>query len=101
MHKQTWSAWLWKLILLWLALALTACATSSAPSPVPIAVNVTRQVQLPPLPASARQPAQPSECLPTCSKALTQERERWQRLLTDPGPQGSSASEVTLPPEKH
>lgn len=40
---------------------------------------------IPPLPAEARQPAIPSECLPTCSKGLTVERESWLNMLTPPG----------------
>lgn len=80
-----------------LPLLLTGCASPSTPSATAV---VTRQVQLPPLPASARQPQTPSACLPTCLQALTQERERWLTSLTAPTPPASAASKPTEPPAK-
>ena len=77
-------------------LLLTACASSSQLSPVPQApVLVSRQVTLPALPASARQPQTPPECSPTCSNALMTERERWLILLTAPTPPALPASAPT------
>ena len=77
-------------------LLLTACASNSPLSPAPQApVLVSRQVTLPPLPESARQPQTPPECLPTCSNALMTERERWLILLTAPTPPALPASAPT------
>lgn len=77
-------------------LLLAACANDSPLSPVPQApVLVSRQVTLPPLPASAQQPTPPPECLPTCSNALMTERERWLILLTPPTPPAQAASAPT------
>ncbi|CAG9177906.1 hypothetical protein LMG32289_03943 [Cupriavidus pampae] len=72
---------------------LTGCAGvspsySSLPAPPP---------KILPLPAAARQPTIPSECLPTCSKGLTVERESW---LSTPTPLASPArpvNEATIP----
>lgn len=50
---------------------------------------------VPPLPAQARQPAPLPWCLPTCSKALTAERESWRRQLTLPESPASPASGPT------
>ena len=80
-------------------LLLTACASNSQLSPVPQApVLVSRQVTLPALPASAQQPTLPPECLPTCSNALTTERERWRASLTTPAPAAPSAPAGTTAP---
>lgn len=78
---------LWPTLLL-LALLVTGCASSSTPTSGPPAL-------IPPLPAAARQPAMPSVCSPTCSAALTRERESWRQLLTLPEVLGSSASAPT------
>lgn len=51
---------------------------------------------VPPLPAQARQPAPLPWCLPTCSKALTAERENWRRQLTQPESPASPASGPTM-----
>ena len=84
-----------------LALLLTACASKSPLSPVPPApVLVSRQVTLPALPASARQPQTPPECSPTCLQALTIERERWLSLLTPPKAPALPASGPTGAPAK-
>ena len=80
-------------------LLLAACASGSQLSPVPQApVLVSKQIQIPALPESAQQPTPPPECLPTCSQALTQERERWLILLTAPTPPGQAASAPTPAP---
>lgn len=77
--------------LLPIALAALATACSSAsPLSRPVAGP-----QIPPLPASARQPAAASICSPTCSDALTRERESWQQLLTPPAPPARPASGPT------
>lgn len=60
---------------------LSACASGSPISSPPPAV--------PPLPAVARQPAIPSECLPTCLEGLIKERESWLTTPTAPESQGT------------
>lgn len=72
-----------------LALLLTGCgsvSTSYLPPPEP--------ARIPPLPTEARQPTIPSECLPTCSKRLTAERESWLNMPIKPA---SPASPVSGP----
>lgn len=67
---------LWPLLLL-----LTGCAHDSP---------LLRPVQgpsIPPLPAEARAPESPPECLPSCLQGLTTERESWLDTLTKLGPQ--------------
>ena len=81
--------WLVILPAVLLTALLIGCAQRSIPSAQ--SVLVTRQVQLPPLPASARQPSAPSECLPSCTSALTSERERSANLLMPPKLPASSA----------
>lgn len=78
------------LLAVWL---LSGCETP--PKPLPSAP--VRSVQIPPLPTWARQPATPSECLPTCLDALTRERESWQTLLTGATLPGAPASASTTP----
>jgi hypothetical protein len=39
---------------------------------------------IPALPSEAKQPPAPQWCSPTCSSALTKERENWQKLMTPP-----------------
>lgn len=78
-RKQTPSAW--RMIWPTLALLASACSTTSEPLPVP-AVLVTRQAQLPALPASARQPEPTSECQPTCLQGLSRVLSDWQQQLT-------------------
>ena len=75
------------LLLLWL---ISGCATQ----PQTLQPSLVRGVQLPPLPAVARQGATPSVCLPTCLDALTSERESWLILLT---PGTSQAAPVNGP----
>ncbi|MDM0066782.1 hypothetical protein QTI68_09525 [Variovorax sp. J31P207] len=67
-------------LLLLLTLCLSACANSSKGSAPP---SVVLPARIPPLSAQARQPAIPSECSPTCSSALTVERESWLNTLTE------------------
>ena len=81
------------LLAVWL---LSGCA---AP-PKPLPSEPVRSVQLPPLPTFARQPATPSECLPTCLDALTSERAYWQTLLTSDTSPAAPASAITTPPAK-
>ena len=84
------------LMLAALALLLTACAASSPPiSPAPV-----QAAQMPALPPQARQPQVPSICSPTCSSALTAERESWQRSLTPPTPPEQPANGLTTAREK-
>ena len=74
------------LMLIALAYWLAGCASNSPPSGrVPPAT-------IPPLPPQARQPAIPSECLPTCLSALTRERESWLNTLTAPESPAKPAS---------
>ena len=77
-------------------LLLAACANDSPLSPVPqVPLIVSRQIQIPALPQSAKQTTPPPECLPTCSNALMTERERWLILLTAPTPPALPASAPT------
>lgn len=79
------------LLAVWL---LSGCVTPQPPLPP----EPVRSVQLPPLPTFARQPATPSECLPTCLDALTSERESWQTLLTgDTLPAAPASASTTAP----
>ena len=82
-----------------LSLLSAACASNSTPSPSATVLSLG-QVQIPPLPDSSRQPATPSECLPTCSAALIDERESWLPLLMPLMPQDSPASGTTTPHAK-
>lgn len=84
------------LLALLLMLPLAACETQPL-QPSPAAV---RSVQLPPLPAFARQPTIPSECLPSCLDGLTRERTFWQTLLIGDTSPAEPASESTTPPAK-
>lgn len=63
-------------MLLSLTLLLTAC--TSKPQPM-----LADCPAVPPLPAAAKQTDEGPLCSPTCSSALTKERESWQRLLTE------------------
>ncbi len=76
-----------------LSLLLSGCAASLPPLP-PV---VVKEAAIPPLAPEARQPATPSECLPTCSAALTVERESWLNTLTAPELQAKPASAPTTP----
>lgn len=72
-----------------LALLLTGCASPpnlQRPVPGPL---------IPPLPAIARQPAQPPECSPNCSDALSRELQSWPITLTRPAPPARPASAPT------
>lgn len=82
------------LLAVWL---LSGCVTPQPPLPP----EPVRSVQLPPLPTFARQPATPSECLPTCSDALTSERAYWQTLLTGDTSPAAPASASTTKPAKN
>lgn len=73
------------------ALLLAGCAATS-PTTSPPTVPPPR---LAPLPDSARQTLAPLICLPSCSAALTNERENWRALLTMPGPGVVPASAPT------
>lgn len=68
--------------LLLLTLLASGCATNSPESPSATPVLVQRQMQLPPLPESARQKPAPSECSPTClEKNNTEQELTLQRLM--------------------
>lgn len=75
-----------------LMLLLTGCA-SELPSWSP---PVTAPA-IPPLPQLARQPPIPSACLPTCSAALTVERESWLSTPIPPALPDRRAKEHTTP----
>lgn len=77
------------LMLAVLALLLTACAAPPTPTLPP---SVVAPPRIPPLPQAARQPPAPAWCSPTCSAALTRERENWLQRLTLPMPPASPAS---------
>ncbi len=78
--------------LLLLALLLSATLSGCASQPTYLPIEAPR---LPPLPAEARQPPIPSECLPTCSDALTTEQKSWLPTPIKPVSPASPASEVT------
>lgn len=78
------------LMLLLPTLLLMGCAHES-----PNLSQPPEHPAIPPLPAQARQPAIPSMCLPTCSRALTAERETWQHMLTLPASPEQPASAPT------
>ena len=60
-------------MLMMLAALATACSSVSPPlSPQPVAPP-----RIPALSPLSRQPAIPSECLPTCSAGLIKERDSW------------------------
>ena len=62
--------------LLLLTLLASGCATNSPESPSATPALVQRQMQLPPLPDTARQKQSvPSECLPTCLENNSAEQE--------------------------
>ena len=84
------------LALIALLLLASGCA-ATLPTTSPPTVSGP---QLQPLPASARQTAPPLICLPTCSDALTSERESWRQSLTPPAPVVPPASAPTMPPVK-
>lgn len=69
-----------------LVLSASACSTQS-PQLLPEPVIVTPAVQIPPLPASARQPSTPLECSPDCLTNLTRARKSMRDTLTDRGQQ--------------
>ncbi|VVE87544.1 hypothetical protein PBR20603_01480 [Pandoraea bronchicola] len=75
-----------RLMLLPMLLILPGCA-SNLPA-------ISLPPEIPPLPAPARQPVTPSECLPTCSAALMNERGSWRNSLTLPTSQDLPASAV-------
>ena len=75
-------------MLMLLAALATACSSVSPPlSPQPVPPP-----RIPALSPLSRQPAIPSECLPTCSAALTSERESWLNTPTPPALPGQGAS---------
>ncbi|CAA2107604.1 hypothetical protein VVAX_04316 [Variovorax paradoxus] len=76
------------LMLIALGMLLASCSSNSPP----IAPPSVQPAQRPPLPPEGRQPPTPSICLPTCSAALTLERERWRESLMNAGPPAPSAS---------
>lgn len=75
-----------------LPLMLQACGFTKPLVLPPAPVEAAR---IPPLPATARQPELPTFCSPSCSSALTAERESWLRSLTPAGPAASNASSGT------
>lgn len=73
-------------LLIALAALVTSCASGS-PLSKPVAGP-----EIPPLPASARQPGKPSICLPTCSDAARRELESWLPTPIPPAPPAKPAS---------
>lgn len=70
-----------------------AAACSSVSPPLPPAV--VRPALIPPLPVQARQPALPEFCSPTCSAALTRERDSLLPSATPAAPPARPASAAT------
>jgi len=71
------------LMLLPLALLLTAC--TGQPTSLPLDSQPVKPAAIPALPPQSRQLPAPQWCLPTCSSALTRERENWRQLLIKAG----------------
>lgn len=89
------------LLLLPTMLLSAGCATDSTLSPVPQApLIVSKQLILPALPPSARQPAPPVACSLTCSAGVASAQESWLDTLMTLTPQGSDASGPMTPPAK-
>ncbi|UZV40214.1 hypothetical protein Acica_09 [Acidovorax phage Acica] len=78
------------------SLLATGCAATSPPTSSP----TVKPPKIEPLPEAARQTAAPSICSPTCSAALTTERENWRQLLTTPVPAAGDASASTTAPAR-
>lgn len=74
---RNWKSNLLVAMLLPLVLLLAACAPKS-----PAYVSVSPPA-IPPLPSEARQGPAPLICSPSCSAALTTERESWLKSLTE------------------
>lgn len=70
------------LLLLALTLLVASCGTKLSGAPQPSARAVDTSLSLPPLSPAARQPKLPRWCAPTCSDALTNERESLLRSQT-------------------
>ena len=81
------------LLLVWL---LAGCETQPTQPPS----EPAKPVKLAPLPQYAKQPAMPSECLPSCLEGLTKERASWQTLLIGPTSPGELASGNMITPAK-
>jgi len=77
-----------RLLVLVSAWLLSGCA---APSPARVSSSI------PPLPAQARQPPTPPECVPSCSTKLIADYERLRQSLTSAGPPEQPASSPTTP----
>lgn len=75
-----------------LPLMLQACGFTKPLVLPPAPVEAAR---IPPLPETARQPELPTFCSPSCSSALTAERESWLLLLKQAEQKGSTASSAT------
>lgn len=88
---------IWAALALALMWSLAGCTLPLRPPPS----EPVPSVQLQPLPAWARQPETPSECLPTCLDALTSERGFWQTSLTDATSPVAPASVSTTTPGKN
>ena len=89
------------LLLLPILLLSAGCATDSTLSPVPQApLIVLKQLTIPALPPSARQPAPPVACSLSCSAGVASAQESWLDTLMPLTPQGSAASGPMTPPAK-
>lgn len=88
---NAWPALTSRLPLVALSLLMSACAGSLPvlpPAPV-------QRAQIPPLPASAKQPRPPSQCLPDCSSNAASDAQSSLDTLTRPASPGSPASVPT------
>lgn len=80
-------------LLVVLSLLMSACGASlpvSPPGPV-------QRAQIPPLPASARQPLPPSQCLPDCSNSAASDAQSSRDMLTRLASPAKPASAPTTP----
>ena len=80
-----------------LALLASACAQTSPPTLTASAAPAPPALAA--LNPQARQGIKPRYCWPSCSSALTAERENWRKQLTTPASAAPPASASTTAPE--
>lgn len=97
--KQSTQPWFspLKMLLMVLVTLLIVLLLGCETPPPPLQPEPVPGVRPPPLSQAARQPATPSECLPTCLDGLTRERSSWQTLLDGAGLPGLPANANTTP----
>lgn len=76
-----------------LLLLASGCSGNYAPSGVNL--KPVKRAEFQPLPAEAIQPQKPQVCSPSCTQALTKEREKSRSLLMTLTGRGSGVSKFT------